>query len=100
LPLQGVRVTARLSPVTEGCLVTLAVTGTDGYSDMQSITTNKSGEASLQIPGGAESVVDLVTAEVCVQLSPNAIAPPPAEQCTTATGLPGRMLRMEVSYSF
>jgi hypothetical protein len=100
LPLQGVRVTARLSPITEGCLVTLAVVGTDGYNDTQPIMTNKSGEASLQIPGGADSVVDLVTAEVCVQLSPNATEPPGAEQCTTATGKPGRMLRMEVSYSF
>lgn len=100
LPFQGVRVTARLSPVTEACPVTLAVVGTDGYADRQIIPSNKSGEASLFIPGGAEGIVDRVTAEVCVPVNPNATPPPPDQQCVTTTGAPGWLLFMEVSYAF
>ena len=100
LPFQGVTVTARLSPVTEACPVILAVVGTDGFADRQIIPSNKSGEASLFIPGGAEGIVDRVTAEVCVPVNPNATPPPPDQQCMTTTGLPGWLLFMEVTYAF
>ena len=100
-PGQSVRVIARLSPVTQDCIVELSVQGTDGYNDRQLIPTNKNGEATLFIPGGAEDVQDVVTARVCVLVNPNATPPSPDQQCmTVAGGLPGRLIEMIVQYVF
>lgn len=63
-PDQDVLVTARLSPVTEACTVSFSIVGTDGFARTADIATNKDGEATFSIPGGAEGVVDVVTAEV------------------------------------
>jgi len=100
-PGQSVRAIARLSPVTQDCIVELSVQGTDGYNDRQLIPTNKNGEAALFIPGGAEDVQDVVTARVCVLVNPNATPPSPDQQCmTVAGGLPGRLIEMIVQYVF
>lgn len=99
-PGEGVAVTARLSPIIEGCPVNLTVVGTDGYNDQEAIPTNKDGEATLFIPGGAENVVDVVTASVCLPLSTLATPPPAEKACTTAEDKPGELIRMEVTYTF
>jgi hypothetical protein len=96
---EGVQVTARLSPLAEACMVELSVVGTDGFNNMQGIPSNKSGEASLFIPGGAEGVVDVVTAQVCVPVLAGTNVAADAT-CTTAGGEAGTLIRMEVTYAF
>lgn len=98
-PGQGVEVTARLSPLAEACVVNMSIVGTDGYSNAQAIPTNKSGESTLFIPGGAENVVDVVTASVCLPvLAGTNVAAGTA--CTTPGGAPGTLISMEVTYTF
>ena len=59
--------------------MSFSIVGTDGYSNSADIATNKDGEATFSIPGGAEDIVDVVTAEV-----------------DTGAGT----LKMEVTYTF
>jgi hypothetical protein len=101
LPSQGVLVHARLSSLTQDCPVHFLVNGTDGYAVDTIIPTNKDGEATIFIPGGAEGVVDTVIAEVCRGPLPDlANDPPAAEQCMTGSGERGWLLRIEVQYTF
>lgn len=97
-PSQGVEVTARLSPITENCPIQFQINGTDGYSNQNTIVTNKDGEASFFIPGGAEDVVDVVKALVCVPL--NELETEPANVCTTPDLTPGQPIEMNVTYTF
>ncbi|GMV41354.1 MAG: hypothetical protein AMXMBFR64_30700 [Myxococcales bacterium] len=60
-PSEAVLVTGTITPPTAGVRITLAVTGTDGYSNEVDTQTDESGSATLSIPGGAEGVVDTVT---------------------------------------
>ncbi|MBK8051290.1 MAG: PPC domain-containing protein [Anaerolineales bacterium] len=96
---EGVRVTARVSPITEGCLMNMSIVGTDSYRQQNNIATNKSGEAEMFIPGGAEGVVDVVTARFCSPVGETESVPT-AEACTTASNRPGRWVVMEVNYTF
>ncbi len=96
---QDVRVTARVSPLTEGCLMDMSIAGTDNYQNQVFIPTNKSGEAELFIPGGAEGIVDVVRARFCSPLPPDTPAPEGAA-CQTPTGNPGQWIEMEVTYTF
>lgn len=97
-PKQGVEVTARLSPSTENCPVNFRIVGTDGYHNEQWIPSNKDGEATFFIPGGAEGVVDTVDALVCVPLSDGAALP--ANACETPDGKRGTPIEMQVIYTF
>ena len=96
---EDVEVTARVSPLIEGCVLAMSIAGTDNYANQADIATNKSGEAAFFIPGGADGVMDVVTAAFC---SP--IGDPDAQgvtsECTTASGKPGKWVQMEVTYSF
>jgi len=91
-------VTARLSPSTENCPVNFRIVGTDGYHNEQWIPSNKDGEATFFIPGGAEGVVDTVDALVCVPLSDGAALP--ANACETPDGKRGTPIEMQVIYTF
>lgn len=60
-PGEGVTVTATLIPAVSGCSVSFSISGTDGYSNTSTKSTNSSGQASFYIPGGAEGVFDKVS---------------------------------------
>ncbi|MBI2341058.1 MAG: hypothetical protein HYU99_11945 [Deltaproteobacteria bacterium] len=62
-PGEDVTVTATVFPTVSGCTVDFGISGTDGYSNSDSPTTDSGGSASFTIPGGAEGVVDTVTIE-------------------------------------
>jgi hypothetical protein len=101
LPSQGVEVTVRLSSMTQDCPVHITVNGTDGFAVDTMIPTNKDGEVTIFIPGGAEGVVDTVVAEVCRgPLSDLTDDPPLGEQCMTASGERGWLLQIQVQYAF
>ncbi len=57
----GVTVTASLIPIAANCGINFSITGTDGYTNSSTMDTNSEGEATFYIPGGKESVVDVVT---------------------------------------
>lgn len=76
-PLQPVRVTVTVTPMTQECPIEFSVSGTDGYSASPTVATNKDGEASMTIPGGGEGIVDVVTARI-----------------------PSRELEVQVTYTF
>jgi hypothetical protein len=88
--------------MAQDCPVHFDVWGTDGYRVVDAVfPANKDGEASIGIPGAVEGTVDTVTAWVCRgPLSELETPPPAAEQCTTQAGEPGRILRIEVQYTF
>ena len=96
---EDVRVTARVSPLVEGCVLDMSIIGTDNYSNQAFIATNKSGESTLFIPGGAEGVVDDVTARFCSPLPEGSEAPEGAG-CQTPSGLNGQWIEMQVTYTF
>ncbi len=58
---QGVTVTAKVSPATQGLTVRFSIVGTDGYQKQQTSLTDTSGVAVFYIPGGKPGVVDTVT---------------------------------------
>ncbi len=60
-PGQGVTVTATLIPSIANCDITFTITGTDGYANSATTSSNSSGQANFFIPGGEESVIDVVT---------------------------------------
>lgn len=60
-PGEGVSVTATVFPPLSGCTVEFDVSGTDGYSDSGTPTSDSAGTISFYIPGGAEGIVDTVT---------------------------------------
>ena len=99
-PGQDVWVHATLAPMTEACPVNFTIVGTDSYANAATIWTNKDGEARFFVPGGAESVVDVVTANICIPLTSLETPPAQAEQCTTQDGKPGKLLGIEVTYTF
>lgn len=59
-PGEAVTVTYTVFPPAAGCPTSFTVSGTDGYSDAGSPTTNSSGSAQIGIPGGAAGVIDTV----------------------------------------
>jgi hypothetical protein len=61
---EDVVVTARTIPPVAGCAVQFAISGTDGYSNSDTATSDDVGAAQFTIPGGEEGVVDTVTIEV------------------------------------
>jgi hypothetical protein len=63
-PNQNVQVTARVTPVAEGVDIYFHISGTDGYTDSATSSTNSEGRATFSIPGGAEDVVDTVTVRI------------------------------------
>ena len=60
-PGQGVTVTATLIPSIANCDISFTITGTDGYSNSATTSSDSSGQANFYIPGAAESVIDVVT---------------------------------------
>jgi hypothetical protein len=98
-PAQNVEVTARLSPLVEGCGLQMTIVGTDGYANQANIATNRSGEAAFFIPGGADGIVDVVTAAFCSPMGDPELLGTPAE-CTTPSGKAGKWVQMEVEYTF
>ena len=101
-PTQDVWVEAVLAPRTQACPVNFSIVGTDNYANSTTIWTNKDGEARFFVPGGAEDVVDVVTASICIPLSPLETPPPAGQACTTqdGSGRPGKLLSIEVTYRF
>lgn len=61
-PHQGVTVTVSSIPVASGCSVGYSVSGTDGYTQNGTLSTNASGKISFYVPGGADGVVDTIHA--------------------------------------
>jgi hypothetical protein len=60
-PGQGVTVVATILPALAGCIISFAITGTDGYSNSGTYPSDSEGNASFYIPGGAAGVIDHVT---------------------------------------
>jgi hypothetical protein len=60
-PGQGVTVTGTIIPKVANCSISFSMTGTDGYSDSATKTTNAEGQATFYIPGGASGVFDRVS---------------------------------------
>lgn len=60
-PGQGVTVHARISPEAAGVQIRFSITGTDGYSDEETNSTDSNGMTTFYIPGGSEDVKDVVT---------------------------------------
>ncbi len=60
-PGQGVTIHARVNPQDAGVQIRFSITGTDGYSDEETNTTDASGLTTFYIPGGSEDVHDAVT---------------------------------------
>jgi hypothetical protein len=60
-PGQGVIVTGTIIPKVANCSLTFSITGTDGYFDSATVTTNSAGQATFYIPGGAAGVFDMVS---------------------------------------
>jgi|GEM_PF-900311 len=48
-------------PDPAGVEVTISVSGSDGYSDSETVTLTTGGSVSLYVPGGAQSVEDVIT---------------------------------------
>lgn len=63
-PNEDVTVYATTVPPVPGCTVNFSIVGTDNYSKSESPTTDATGTASFNIPGGAEGVHDTVTISV------------------------------------
>ena len=63
-PSQNVLVTARITPATEGVEIYFHISGTDGYTNSATHTTDSSGKATFSIPGGAGGIVDTVTVRI------------------------------------
>ena len=57
----GVTATAVVIPAKAGLKITFSISGSDGYANAGTLTTNSQGTVSFYIPGGAETVVDTVT---------------------------------------
>lgn len=55
---QSVTVYSKIYPEKSGVSITFSVTGTDGYSNTETGTTDSEGKCSFYVPGGAEGVVD------------------------------------------
>ncbi len=63
-PSESVVVTVRILPATEGVQIDYSVSGTDGYYNSGSPMTNSDGLITFSIPGGAEGIVDTVSATI------------------------------------
>lgn len=63
-PGQGVTVHARVSPQASGVSIHFSMTGTDGWSQDETKTTDASGLATFYIPGGDEGVRDNVIIQI------------------------------------
>ncbi len=60
-PGQGVTVTATIIPKVANCSISFSISGTDGYSNSATKTSNSEGQATFYIPGGASGVFDKVS---------------------------------------
>lgn len=63
-PWENVVVTANILNSVTGTSVNWSVSGTDGYSNSGTSTTDENGDISFSIPGGGEGVTDTVTITV------------------------------------
>lgn len=60
-PGQGVTITGTIIPKVANCSISFSISGTDGYYDSATKTTNSEGQATFHIPGGAAGVFDKVS---------------------------------------
>jgi len=61
-PNQGYTATALIDcPDPAGVEVTISVSGSDNYSDSETVTLTTGGSVSLYVPGGAQSIEDVIT---------------------------------------
>jgi hypothetical protein len=65
-PFQDYTVTIQIACAPPGAVVTISISGTDGYSDSTSCVVDSSGRATCQlaVPGAAAGVVDTVTVQI------------------------------------
>ena len=63
-PGESVTVRATSVPPMAGCSMSFTVSGTDGYSNSSTVTTDAYGSGSFYIPGGGADVVDTVGIEI------------------------------------
>jgi len=63
-PLQGVDVTLEIINAGAGVAVTYSLSGTDGYAQGATLSTDQSGKVSFHVPGGAAGVKDTFTVKV------------------------------------
>lgn len=63
-PGQGVTVHARISPQVSGVSIHFSMSGTDGWTQDETSSTDASGLATFYIPGGSEGVRDNVIIEI------------------------------------
>jgi hypothetical protein len=63
-PLQGVTVYAIIYPQDPDVEISFEIQGTDGYYNKESHFTDANGQVSFYVPGGAESVVDVITLRI------------------------------------
>ncbi len=61
---ESVTVYAQVSPKESGIEVYFEISGTDGYSNSATSTTDASGQCSFYVPGGAEEVTDVITVKI------------------------------------
>jgi len=61
---ESVTVYAQVSPKESGMEVYFEISGTDGYSNSATYTTDESGQCSFYVPGGAEAVTDVITVKI------------------------------------
>jgi len=60
-PGESANVTLSTLPVAPGCTVSYTLSGTDGYHQADTLTTDGFGEASFTVPGAVANTVDTVT---------------------------------------
>jgi hypothetical protein len=61
-PIEGYTAVASvICPDPQGTVVTISVTGSDGYTNSNTITVTADGDVTLYVPGGAQSVKDVIT---------------------------------------
>ena len=81
----------------------LAVVGTDGYTQNNTILTNNDGEVRTTVPAAnQENVVDTVTVAVCIPLGELETTP---SDCNTVPiggmpAVPGRLIGTTITYTF
>jgi hypothetical protein len=61
-PLEGYTAIAEIEcPSPQGTEVTISIVGSDGYTNSQTSTVTTNGQVTLYVPGGAQSVKDVLT---------------------------------------
>lgn len=63
-PGENVTMTIQIFPAEAGVTIEYNVSGTDGYADSGSPTTNAEGKIEFNIPGGAEGITDTINVSV------------------------------------